>query len=160
MKRIRRAKRPRQSLQARMAACGDAPWMRQEIAKYDRHVPGVFRVEFWQKRLYKDSTGKQQVKIFQNEKEAMFSRFFGAFLALDDKFFDETAAAIRAYKKASPADSLLLKLSDPALWVAHPEPSLTEIEKFCAPIKGDIKRIVRRLRIPYTKRVAGHPKKN
>lgn len=142
-----------------MAACGDAPWMRQEVAKYGRHVPGVFRVEFWQKRISRDSAGKRQgVKIFQNEKEAMFSRFFGAFLALDDKFFDETAAAIRAYKKASPADPLLLKLSDPALWFAQPPANFTDLDKFRGALAGDLHRIVPRLRVPHTKRPRGHPK--
>ena len=159
-KRTRPAKKARQSLHARIAAAGNEPFLRQEIAKYDRHVPGVFRVEYWQNHFLKDAQGRPKIALTQGEKDGLLSLFFLRFMQLDDKFFQETANAIRAYKKASPPDELLMKLGDPALWLAHPEPTLTEIENFLAPHTGNLQRIVPRLGIPYTKRSPGQPKKN
>jgi hypothetical protein len=156
----RRAKKTRQSRYARIAAAENSPDLRREIAKYGRHVPGVFRVEYWQKKFPRDAAGRPKIALAQSEKECLLSLFFLHFMALNDRFFDETAAAIRAFKKATPPDALLMKLSDPALWLAHPAPTLADIRKFCAPLSGDIERIVPRLALPYTKRLRGKPKKN
>jgi hypothetical protein len=171
-KRIRPAKKKRHSLYAKLAAAENSPDLRQEIAKYGHHIPGVFRVEYWQRRFPKFKMVLDPKTLpfrlhrpvglettTRAEKECLLSIFFLPFMQLDDKFFQETADAIRAYKKTPAPYKWLSKLSDPALWLAHPAATLPEMEKFCGPHPGDLHRIVPRIGVPYTKRPPGHPKK-
>jgi hypothetical protein len=105
------------------ASLARLPYAVKELAKYGRKVPGVFRVEYWQEALKGRTKTHGKFSLADHERDGLLSLFFGRFLALDDAWFLETAAAIQAYKAQAtmPFDVEGLQLtSHIELWLGPP----------------------------------------
>jgi hypothetical protein len=153
-------KKRRRTLSKAIAAIPDQPGLREEIIKYGRHVPGIGRIERWQRAIKERGVNCPMVKV---EQDAMLSLFMGAYLRLDDAFFDETANAIRAFKEKLAFDKLDLALTNPALWICHPPATPKEIAiQFGLDPKNNevmtnLRKKLERQKVPHKKVPRGRP---
>jgi hypothetical protein len=138
---------------------------RQTLARYGRKLPHqIWYVTNWQARLKNDPEFRIKAKLDQNEIGVWLGIFLKPLLALDDRWFDEMAEAIRAYrndgKKPVNPDELRIKLSDLRLLAQEP-PELKQLAKQVG-YTGNMesfRRVVDSMGVPYKKNKGGRPRK-
>lgn len=154
-------------------------WNKQFIARYGKKIPVSREIlrdknslarqlnfisyvqDHWKREQLKRTDGKMFIpKEFQDH---WFSKFMWPLVKLDENFFFSMAKAIRIYKQTPPegCDPLIKKLSDPALWLAHPPLTFPQMKTHVGYTGGDrfFRELVNDLNVPHTKSKGGRPRK-